>query len=109
MSVFDFARMAVAAVTPVLGEPSTYTQRATGATATVRAIPDQEKEDMKGAQGNNMFRDQRLFLVAESDFDGMVPVSGDTLEVVGERWRISEATQIHPAAPMWSLRCQAMP
>lgn len=101
--------MAVAAVTPVLGEPSTYTQRATGATATVRAIPDQDKEDMQGTQGNSMFRDQRRFLVAEVDFGGMVPVSGDVLEVVGERWRIAEATQIHPAAPMWSLRCQVMP
>lgn len=109
MSVYDFAGLAVAAVVPVLGEPAVYTPRGTDVAVTVRAIPDQEKEDMSGADGRRMFRDRRTFLVAEADFAGAVPSSGDTLTIRGERWRIAEAAPIHPAAPMWSLQCQAMP
>ncbi len=106
MSVFDFAALAVAAVTPVLGEWSMYAVKATGATLRVRAIPDSDEREMPGQEGRTMFRDRRNFLVAVSDFGSVIPTSGDVLTVRGERWRVAQADQIHPAAPMWSLQCQ---
>lgn len=108
MSIYDYAKLAVDAVVPILSVAATFVPRS-GPTISIRAIPITEKQDAGGQRGHTMMQNRRVFLVAEADFGSVVPTSGDIIALGGVRWRIGEADQIHPAAPMWRLECQRAP
>ena len=111
MNIYDYGKMAVDLVMPLLSVPASYEAR-DGGTLTIRVIPNAERDDMQGPrgrmimQGSTMFHSRIVFLVHADDFGDVVPTSGDTLTVRDERWRVSQAEQEHPAAPLWKLDCQ---
>ena len=109
MSIYDFAAIAVNAVVPALAETSSYEPRQGGAAIAVRVIPDDEPREMPGQHGRTMFNNRTNFLVPVSDLGAVIPTSGDILTVRGKRWRVAQGEQIHPAAPMWRIECQAAP